>query len=698
MTEQTEPLDPLLASSVSEIEGEGMAQLVFTPSGKRGMFPVGTPVLTAARRLGVDLDSLCGGRGICGRCQITPSFGDFAKHNIKSEPDHVNEFNSVEEFYKSKKDLKSGRRLGCQCRISGDLVVDVPPESQVYRQIIRKGAEERKIRVDPLITLHYIAVAEPDMHNPSGDLERLTQALQIQWGIRNVKCPLTILQNLQKILRDGNWKVTVALYDRKEIVAIWPDFQEHAYGVAVDIGSTTMSVHITNLRTGKVESSTGGMNPQIRFGEDLMSRVSYIMMNEGATEQLTEAVRGRLVELIADAAAEADISPDRILELVLVGNPVMHHLMLGVDPRELGWAPFALTTNQSVSVWAVELGLTEVLNPGARAFFLPCVAGHVGADAAGVVLSEAPQARDEVTLIVDVGTNAEIVLGNKQRLLACSSPTGPALEGAQISSGQRAANGAIERIRIDKETLEPRFSVIGSELWSDQDGFEDSIQGFGISGICGSGIIEVIGEMYLSGIINEDGVIQGHLADKNDRIQADGRTYKYVIMPERDEHVEVSVTQADIRAIQLAKAALYAGTKLLIQRLGDYPKRIILAGAFGSRIDPLYALVLGLVPDCVLEQVKPVGNAAGTGARIALLDRKARASLNKTITMIEKIETAIEPDFQQHFVEAMAFPHKTDAPVHLSNYVELPKQEAQSQNDTGDAGRNRRNRRNRRAS
>lgn len=672
MSDNLEIEDVNLKYTPPSSDQEMLAQLIFTPSGKRGFFTMGTPVLTAARRLGVDLDSICGGRGICGRCQVTPSYGDFSKFKLRSKQEHASEFNKVESFYQSKKGLKDERRLGCQCKLLGDLVVDVPPESQVHRQIIRKRAEAHAINIDPTMTLHFIEVEEPDMHFPSGDLERIATALKNQWGIDEVKCPLPVLQALQTCLRDGEWKITVALCDRKEIIAIWPGLQEDAYGAAIDIGSTTMSVHLTHLRTGDVVASVGAMNPQIRFGEDLMSRVSYVMMNEGGAEELTKIIRIHLNELIADAAKEANVAHDRILELVMVGNPIMHHLMLGIDPRELGWAPFALASNQPVQIWASEIDMVSNVNRVARAYFLPCVAGHVGADAAAVVLSEAPYLRDEVTLIIDVGTNAEIVLGNKDRLLACSSPTGPALEGAQISSGQRAANGAIERIRINKDTLEPRYRVIGSDLWSDEEGFSDSVIGFGVTGICGSGIIEVIGEMFLSGIISKDGVIQGSLSERTPRIQELGRTFSYEILPATEDHPSISVTQADIRAIQLAKGALYAGAQLLVDRLGKKPERIILAGAFGSHIDPLYAMILGLVPDCDISRITPVGNAAGTGARIALLDRNARETLIKVVQHIEKIETAVEPAFQQHFIEAMAFPHKTAPSPFLEKLVTLP--------------------------
>lgn len=677
--------------STSEDEDVKTAHVVFTPTGKRGDFPIGTPILQAARQLGVDLDSVCGGRGICGRCQVVPSIGEFSKFKVKSREENLSEPSPVEERYKGKRGMKDGRRLGCSSFIQGDLVIDIPEDSQVHKQVVRKRAEVRNIEIDPVVRLHYVEVEEPDMHKPSGDLERLETALKEQWGIEVDRSDLPVLQSLQKALRDGDWKVTAAVRNGHKLVYVWPGFHDKAFGCAIDVGSTTMSVHLTDLQTGEVVNSVGAMNPQIRFGEDLMSRVSYVMMNPGGDAEMTTAVRDTLGYLLVQAATEAMVEPNDILELVLVGNPIMHHLILGIDPTELGWAPFALATNQPLRIRASELDLKGKANPGARAHFLPCVAGHVGADAAAVVLAEGPQYRDEVTLVVDVGTNAEIVLGNKDRLLACSSPTGPALEGAQISSGQRAAPGAIERVRIDPETLEPRFKVIGSDLWSDDEGFSDSTKRIGVSGICGSGIIEVLAEMFLAGLITEDGIVDGTLAARTDRIVAEGRTFSYIL--HRGEP-EIRVTQADVRAIQLAKAALYAGAQLLVDKFGKPVERVVLAGAFGSHIDAKYAMVLGLIPDCPLDMVASVGNAAGTGARIALLNQQARTEIKEMVAKIEKIETAVEAKFQDHFVGAMAFPHKTAPFPNLAAAVKLPEKKAAADTpeDGARGGRRRRRR------
>jgi uncharacterized 2Fe-2S/4Fe-4S cluster protein (DUF4445 family) len=322
---------------------------------------------------------------------------------------------------------------------------------------------------------------------------------------------------------------------------------------------------------------------------------------------------------------------------------------------------------------ARDIGLD--INKGGYVYALPCIAGHVGADTAGVLLAEAPGDRDEISLVVDVGTNAEILLGNSERLLAASSPTGPAFEGAQISSGQRAAPGAIERVRVDAETLEPRYKIIGSDLWSDDPDFEEQLPACGVTGICGSGIIEVIAELFLAGVINTDGTIAGEAAARSNRVTADGRTFSYTLV---DGEPGVTIQQNDVRAIQLAKAALYAGARLLMEKL-DVNKvdRIRLAGAFGAHIDVKYAMVLGLIPDCVLEQVSSAGNAAGTGARIALLDKKSRALIEEQTRKVEKIETAVEDRFQHHFVSAMAIPHDSDPFDALQKAVSLPERTIQ---------------------
>ena len=647
-------------------QGAALARVVFMPSGRRGEFPSGTPVLTAARSLGVDIDSVCGGRAICGRCQVTLGTGEFAKLGITSRETHLGGTTEAEKKYDRIKGLAAGRRLSCQALLHGDVVIDVPADSQIHRQMVRKAADEiRDLEIDPVVKLFYVELDRPSMADQTCDLTRLQETLKRDWSLDGVEADLSFLQRLSAAMRSGDtyggdWKGTVAVREGRELIAVWAGFKERAYGLAIDVGTTTIAGHLCNLETGEVVASSGMMNPQIRFGEDLMSRISYLQQNEGQAPVLTAAVRDAIRALAGAVAAEAEVDREDIVEATLVGNPTMHHLVLGIDPTQLGMEPFPLVVDRGVTVKARDLGMD--VNPGASAYFLPCIAGHVGADTAGVILSQGPHLGDEMTLVIDVGTNAEIVLGSGNRLIAASSPTGPAFEGAQIAYGQRAAPGAVERVRVDPDTLMPRIKVIGCELWSDEPGFEEAIESLGVTGICGSGIIEAVGELFLAGVVNASGRMQAKGMNVGDHpnFTSKGRNFEYTLYRNGDR--EVRVVPADIRAIQLAKSACYSGAKLLMDEMGvDGVDRIYLAGAFGSYIDVKYAMAIGMIPDCPLDHVSSAGNAAGTGARIALLSAAARAEIERVIRSVEKVETAIEPKFQDYFVSAINIPNAEDA-------------------------------------
>ncbi|CAN5786663.1 ASKHA domain-containing protein [soil metagenome] len=647
-------------------------RVVFTPSGLAGEVAAGTTVLEAARLLGADLDTVCGGRGICGRCQVTPGVGRFAKWGIEAAADALGEAAPIEVDYRGNRPLEAGNRLGCAARIAGDVVVDVPPSSQVHRQVVRKDLDLGPIVVDPAFSLYYIEVAAARLGDAVSASTALRSALVDQHGIRRPALAGAMLAAVHGLLSADGGRVTVAVHDPTGdagcIVAGWPGYVDAAHGIAVDVGSTTVAGHLCDLGTGEVVATAGRMNPQIRFGEDLMSRVSYVMMNPGGDIDLTLAIRRAIDDLAGDLVSSAGIERDRVLEVVLVGNPIMHHIALGIDPTPLGSAPFVLATDEPVTGAAAELDLAL---PNARFYVGPCIAGHVGADTAAAILAEGPHRGEATQLLVDVGTNAEIVLGDRHRQFAASSPTGPAFEGAQISCGQRATAGAIERVRIDPLTLEPRFRVIGCEAWSDEPGFEEATAATGVTGVCGSGIIDVVAEMFLTGVIDADGTVRGELADSTPRIVAQGRTFSYVLHDRAG--TRLAITQNDVRAIQLAKAALRAGIDLLVEHAGaPQISDIRLAGAFGAHIDPVHAMVLGLVPDCPVDGVRSVGNAAGAGAVQALLSRRRRAEMETAARQVIKIETATEPRFQELFVSAMAFPHSSAVSPHLSTVVELP--------------------------
>ena len=660
---------------------DNTAKVVFMPSGRRGEFAVGTSVLAAARSLGVDIDSVCGGRAVCGRCQISLSEGEFPKLGVDSRAQHLTPFGETEQKYRRIKGLADDRRLSCQACVQGPVVIDVPADSQIHRQMVRKGADEiRDLTIDPVVHLYYLELPKPTMADQTCDLTRVLDRLHDEWGLKDLQADISFLRNLSAAVRagdvyGGDWKITVAVRMGRSLIAVWPGLKEGVYGLAVDVGTTTVAGHLCKLGTGEVVASGGMMNPQIRFGEDLMSRISFLQQNEGQVPVLTASVRKALGELVSQVATQAAVSTSDIVEMTLVGNPTMHHLVLGIDPTQLGMDPFPLVVDHGVTVLARDLDLN--LNPGASVYFLPCIAGHVGGDTAGVILSQAPHTGDEMTLVIDVGTNAELVLGSRNRLIACSSPTGPAFEGAQISSGQRAAPGAIERVRIDPQSLLPRVKVIGCDLWSDDPGFEAAIAGIGVTGICGSGIIEVVAELFLSGVIDDTGrmLAKGRDIAKFPNLVPRGRNVEYVLYSHADRIVKV--VPSDIRAIQLAKAACYSGARLLMDEMGvTRVDKVLLAGAFGSYIDVKYAMILGMIPDCDLNKVRSVGNAAGTGARIALLSAATRREIESVVRRVEKIETAIAPKFQDYFIASMNLPNAVDPFPNLERVVALPKKAA----------------------
>ncbi|HWQ15582.1 MAG TPA: ASKHA domain-containing protein [Roseiflexaceae bacterium] len=667
--------------------------VVFQPSGRQARVPAGTTLLDAARRLGVDVDSICGGRQTCGKCKVLVEQGAFAKYGVESSAASLTPPGETERAYVARHlaAFPPGARLSCAACVAGDLVITVPPESQAHRQIIRKGATERAVALDPALRQVMVDVTPHRLGERDGDWERLQQALRREWGLERLRIDITALRKLTPALREGRQRVTVTVWDEAEVIDVQPGYREGLYGLAVDIGSTTVAAHLCDLRSGAVLATEAVMNPQTSYGEDLMSRISYAMLHEDGLRTMHEAIIKALNRLAGLAAHAAGLRARDIHELVVVGNTVMSHIFLGLDPQELGGAPFTLATHAPVDVKARDLGLK--LHPAANVHLLAQEAGHVGADNVAVLLAEAPDQQDEIMLVIDVGTNAEILLGNRERLLSCSSPTGPAFEGAQIAHGQRAAPGAIERVRIDRATGEPRFRVIGHDAWSD----ELPPAEVQATGICGSGIIEAVAELFAAGIVGHDGRFASsderpttndhHLSAedtestvrRSSRLRWSGPKAEYVLATADQTATgrEIVITQDDVRNIQLAKAALYAGCKLLMKRRGvTRVDKIVLAGAFGSYIDPLRAMVLGLYPDCDPANVYAVGNAAGDGARIALLSRVRRAESARAARRVEYVETAVDPDFQAEFVAAMHLPHAVDPFPHLEALGALPERRA----------------------
>lgn len=636
------------------MEQQNTHRLVLMPSGRRGDVPDGITILEAARRLGVELEAVCGGRQTCGTCQVHIETGNFTKHGITSSGDHLSPPEQREQEYAEKNGMDlTTRRLACHARITGDVLVNVPESSLARKQVVRKAAGELTVEVHPAVRLVYVELT-PEKLGGRADWERLQVALAEQAGLQGLTLDFALLPDLQRILREENDAVTVTVWQDREIIRIEPGYKDGLYGVAVDVGSTTIAAYLCDLRTGAVLATETMMNPQVRYGEDLISRISYAAHQDQGAAKLRRAVIGGLNTLFTNAAQAAGIDPTAIMDVVLVGNTVMHHILIGFDPIPLGHLPFSLAVDEALDFAARDLGLKAV-HTGARVHVLPCIAGYVGADNVAVLLAEQPYLTDDVTLIVDIGTNAEILLGTKDQMLSASSPTGPAFEGAQISQGQRAAAGAIERIRIQNGAV--RYKVIGDDRWNDELAPGESLRP---TGICGSGIIEVVVELHAAGLIDSGGRFVDNV---HPRMRRHGRAAEFVLATaeESASGEAVTVTQRDIRAVQLAKGALAAGVTLLMARMGvDHVDHVRLAGAFGSYIDPEYALRLGLIPPCPLAQVVAVGNAAGDGARIALLNREQRGAIQRLAREVDYIETAAAQQFQDDFINALALPDAAD--------------------------------------
>lgn len=630
--------------------------VIFQPSGRRGEIEGGQTILDAARVLGVSIESVCGGQKTCGKCRV----------RVNSHPDRsgrapLSPFTAEEEKWIAKTEQQDGYRLACAAQLFDDASVYVPEESRGVRQIIRKEARNIAFDLNPAVKRYSVELTPPSLEDPQGDLERLRNALQGKIGLDKLQIDFATLRILPQKLRAGDWKVTVFVWMDREIIAVQPGNLEDYYGIAVDIGTTTLAAYLCNLHDGRLVTSDSMMNPQVAYGEDVMSRISYSMtQGKEGLDRLHRSIIDGLNGLIQSVASGAGIPPDQILELTVVGNTAMHHLFLGIDPHSLGLAPFPPALHQSVDIKARDLGLR--VHPAANVHVLPIEAGFVGADNVGVLIAQRPYEKDLISLIIDIGTNGELILGNRKRLLSCSCATGPALEGGHLRFGMRAAPGAIERVRIEPTTLEVRFKVIGQDEWN-HEGPPREAQA---RGICGSGIIEAVAEMFKAGVIIGSGRFNGNLSTSRMIKEEKGPAFIIARAEETALGRDITIALADIRAVQLAKGALYAGAKIMMGLLGiQKVDQVLLAGGFGSYIDCERAMVLGMFPDCNLKNVMAVGNAAGDGARLALLDRKKRDEANRVAREIEYIELTTRPEFTTAFIEAMPFPHMKDPFPHL---------------------------------
>ena len=626
--------------------------VIFTPSGLRTEAEEGQTVYDVALAAGVDIQSICGGKGLCKRCQCEIDTGKHAKFKLDVKAEHVGKLTPTEKKAIFDEELSDTRRLACRAKILGDLVVDIPSDAREAESSIQKKATPIDVPLNPVIKLYMVQLAVPELDDNPCDGDALISKLKDEHGIEAGYTHEALIK-LQDILRAHERTVICVVRSEKQIVDIWPPTEGNTYGAAIDVGSTSVALYMFNLSTGKIAYEKAAMNPQIRYGEDLMSRVSYIMMNKGGEVKLTEAIRRQIKTMLAEAVESLNIKTQQLLDVICVGNPIMHHLLIGANPVELGQAPFPLVVKDWLDIPAhkMDFGLSDA----AQVSLFPLIGGHVGADTTAAYLTQIDTMKDRSVLLVDIGTNAEIVLSHNGKVAAASSPTGPALEGAEISCGVRASLGAIERVRIDPVTKKSKFKIIGHDDWLSD---EDDLSDFKISGICGSGIFEVMVELANAGLIDPGGLFVSD--DTSGRMVPDneGKSQKYVLVNRAEN--PLFIKQTDIRAVQLAKAALFAGAELIAENLGCAEfDEILLAGAFGTHLDPKYVSEIGIVPRAPANIIRSIGNAAGMGAAMALLDKTQRTKIIEATKQIVKVETAMEPKFQDYFVASMKFPTAT---------------------------------------
>lgn len=674
------------------------AMVIFQPSGRRGEVPKGITVIEASRLLGVDIEALCGEKKVCGKCIVRIEEGHFEKYNVTSRKDHVSPWQVEEEKFITAAGREKGFRLGCVATIQDDVLIFVPEESRAGKQIVSKAARDIHIDHDPAIKLYYVEVDKPTFHDPTGDFERICNALQKDYGIGKLNIDIFALRQLPVALREGNWGCTVSVWMDKEIIRVRPGKHEKTYGLAIDVGTTTVAAYFCDLTTMAVVDTVSMMNPQCKYGEDVMARITYHMTTPDGLQRMSDDIIEGLNTLVEQAInntyppkkkvkkKKGEEGPDEYVEApeegktylrltredvedVTIGfNTAMHHILLQLNPEFVGLAPFPPVIHHSLDIKARDLGVN--INAGSYMFVLPIEAGFVGADNVGVLIAEEPYKYEEIQLIIDIGTNGELVLGNRHKMISSSCATGPALEGAQIAFGMRAAPGAIERIVIDPETQEVDYKVIGRDAWRKYSEPKE----MKAKGICGSGILDLLAELYRAAVVTKSGVFNKKLLKNHPRFRTnpDTKQPEFVLAWAEESSIEkdIVVTQKDIRQIQLAKGALYAGCKLMVKRMGiEKVDRVKIAGAFGTHVDREKALVMGLFPDCEITKIESVGNAAGDGCRAALLNIKKRNEANWCSRNVEYIELTVEPTFEQDFMEAMQLPHMTDPFPHLEDVV-----------------------------
>jgi len=599
--------------------------------------PAGASLLQAAAQAGVMLQSACGGHGACGKCRVK-------LHSSPPEPtpDDRRHFSEAE--------LAQGFRLACRVQATRDIEIEIPVSSRLVKEKIALEAVGREIAVEPNLKKIFLRVPPPQLSDQRADLTRVLDSLE-----QEAQPPreLDLIKDLPARLRQEDFAVTAVLSDEELIEVEAGDTADKNYGIAFDIGTTTIVGYLMNLDTGEELSVASLINPQVTYGDDVISRISHASQGPAGLAQLQTAVVSALNDIILEACHKANISPHNIYELTAVGNTCMTHLLLGINPASLATLPYVPVNTGERLVRAAALGIK--INPRGQALVLPNIAGFVGADTVGVIIASALEESRELRVAIDIGTNGEVVAVKEGRMVACSTAAGPAFEGARISQGMRAAAGAIDRVDLlpppEGKTPSPENLL--------------SIHTIGEApprGLCGSGLVDAIAALRIAGVINTPGrlldadSLPPEAASWKSRLEGTGGEVRFVLSPPDAGSGGVFLTSKDVRELQLAKAAICAGILTLLATLGvklEEVEELLLAGAFGNYIRRENALAIGLIPALPLEKVKPIGNAAGLGAKLALASRSRRRLAKTVAQQVEYVELSERPEFYKYFSEAM---------------------------------------------
>ncbi|MFX0041828.1 MAG: ASKHA domain-containing protein [Candidatus Hodarchaeota archaeon] len=617
-------------------------------------------------KLNLPIRSICGGLGTCGKCKVL----------IQKGSEYLNQVTNAEKKLLSNEDLESGNRLACQTKINNNYLNMLqelkPPHFRIFLpsellfedfNILTSGIRKKTI-LNPAIKKFFLDIKKPTLDEPIPDFERvITEIIAKDNTIKEdqIKIDFNLINKLPKILRENNHKITLTLWNDNEIIECEPNnTTENNYGIAFDIGTTTIVGYLISLDNGKIYSLASKLNSQTAYGEDLITRLTFIKNDENGLQKLNLAVLNDLNNIISEVCEKSKIESSQIYEATIVGNSVMHHIFLNLDPINIGLSPFIPVIQKGMNIKARTLNLN--ISKNGYVYTVPLIAGFVGADTVGVIFSSNINSQKDLTLAIDIGTNGEIILGNRKFLATGSCAAGSALEGAHISDGMRAAAGAIDTIKIDPQSFDVSYSTIKNKK---------------PIGICGSGLVDAVAEMLKSKILTRSGNFNKEFIDQK-IIYKKNNNIEFIIARREETAIgkEIKISQNDIRQIQMAKAAFYSGSRLILKHLrtNHEIKQVFLAGAFGNYINKYNAKFIGMIPDISDEKIFQIGNAAGVGAQSILLNKGLREKVKYLLKKIKYVEIATEEEFQKEYTDAMYFPHfNLELFPTLKEYNNIPK-------------------------